>query len=210
MEIISISSQPREPGGKGVARRLRAAGRTPAVVYGHGIDNAVAISMDPRDLDRALDNPKRQNALVDLDVAGTTHRVLLREIQRHPVSRAILHLDFVAPKLDQAMVAAVPVRVTGKSVGVVTGGKLRKPYREVKLSALPAEIPAEIVLDVTELDHGDSIKASDMPMPEGASAVFDRDYVVVKVSKPRGLDEDFEEGEGEGETATEGEPEAEA
>lgn len=75
-------------------------------------------------------------------------------------------------------------------------GRIRKPYREVRLEALPAAIPAELVIDITDLDHEDSIMASEMKLPEGVRAIYDRDYVVVKVQKPRGrLDEDGEESE---------------
>ena len=184
---LKIQGMYREGRGKGPARRLRAAGRIPAVAYGHGIESPIALSVEPRALGAALQNPKGLNALFTLEIeGGGSHQVLVREIQRHKVSRALLHVDLVAPDLEKPITAPVPVRVTGKSIGVSMGGKLRTPYREMKLLAKPADMPAEVVLDITELDQGQTIMASEVALPEGVSAVYDRDYVVVKVVAPRG------------------------
>ena len=90
---------------------------------------------------------------------GPTHTVIVREIQRHPVSRKILHVDLVAPDLEQEIVASVPLKFVGKAVGVVTGGRLRTPYREIKLRARPANFPADVEADLTPLDHGDGMSA---------------------------------------------------
>jgi large subunit ribosomal protein L25 len=186
METLSLSIENRAPRGKCGARQLRRDGRTPAVAYGHGIEGSLAVSLDPKELDKGLDNPKGANALFDVELDGATRKVLVREIQRHPVKRHILHVDLVAPDLAREVVTAVPVRVVGKSIGIQTGGKLRKPYREIRIRALPANVPAEVVVDITPLDHDDAIKASELALPEGVAAVFDRDFVVVKVVKPRG------------------------
>lgn len=194
MDAIALSSTHRTPGGKGVARRLRAEGRLPAVLYGYGVEAPTHLSLDPKELDKALANPKGLNAVFTVEVDGKAHNVLVRELQRHPVSRKILHLDLVAADLDKPRVTFVPVDVTGKSIGVVTGGRLRKPYREVKLRAKPGDVPASIVVDITNLDHGDGVMASELNLPEGVEPVFDRDYVVVKVLKPRGK-KTAEEGE---------------
>lgn len=203
MDAIALSSTHRTPGGKGVARRLRAEGRLPAVLYGHGVETPTTLSLDPKELDKALANPKGLNAVFSVAVDGTTHHVLLREMQRHPVSRKILHIDLVAADLEKPLVAFVPVEFTGKSIGVVTGGRIRKPYREVKLRSKPADVPASITVDITPLDHGDAVKASELNLPEGVTPVFDRDYVVVKVLKPRGRKTAEEGGEGAVEAAAE-------
>jgi large subunit ribosomal protein L25 len=202
MELIPLSCSPREGRGKQAARQLRAAGHIPAVVYGHGIDETLSVAVDPKALKAALENPKGYNALLEVNVEGASkHVVLVREVQRHPVSRKFLHVDFVAPNLEVNLVSEVPVRTTGKSVGLITGGRLQTPYREVRLLSKPADIPIEILVDITSLDHGDSIMASEMSLPEGVAAVYDRDYVVTKVLKPRG--------EAEEETAAEAEDEDE-
>jgi len=188
MVAIALSSTTREGRGKGPARRLRAAGRVPAVIYGHNVEAAIAVSLDPKALDKALANPKADNALFEVSVDGeASHMVMAREIQRHPVSRAILHLDLVAPDLEKEMIGAVPFETTGRSKGVVLGGRLRTPYREIKLRSLPANVPASVQFDITELGIGATVHASDLTLPDGVAAVYDRDYVVVKVIKPRGV-----------------------
>ncbi len=206
----SINTNRREATGKGGARDIRVRGRLPAVIYGHGIESSISIDIDPRDLDRILQDPKGKNALVDLKVGQEHYQVLARELQRHPISRKIIHLDFISPDLEKFLVAEVPVVAEGRAVGVETGGKLRIPYREIKLSSLPAEIPAQVIVDVTELDHNQGVLASELNLPEGIKAVYEHDYLVVKVQPPRGLlDEDAEMEDGE-ETEDAEETEAEA
>jgi large subunit ribosomal protein L25 len=194
MELIPLSCSPREGRGKQAARQLRAAGQIPAVVYGHGIDETLSVALDPDALGAALENPKGFNALLEVNIADASkHVVLVREVQRHPVSRKILHVDFVAPDLEAVLISNVPVRTTGKSVGMITGGLLQTPYREVRLSSKPGDIPTEVLVDITHLDHGDSIMASEMVLPGGVSAIYDRDYMVTKVLKPRGKDDEEDE-----------------
>ncbi|MCA9559027.1 MAG: hypothetical protein KC583_10735, partial [Myxococcales bacterium] len=84
------------------------------------------------------------------------------------------------------VVSPLPEKIIGKSIGVTTGGRLRTPYREVRLKAKPSDFPASVTIDITNLDHNDAVMASQMPLPEGVEPVFDRDYVVVKVVAPRG------------------------
>lgn len=186
MDAIALSSTHRSPGGKGVARRLRAEGRLPAVLYGHGVESPTPLSLDPKEFSKALTNPKGLNAVFSINVDGTDYQVLAREMQRHPVSRQILHVDLVAADPEKLITTFVPVNFIGKSIGVVTGGRIRKPYREIKLRARPIDVPADITIDITPLDHNDAIHASDLALPEGVKPVYDRDYVVVKVLKPRG------------------------
>ncbi len=203
MQSESLSIEPRNPGGKGAARQLRRGGRTPAVVYGHGLKEPLHVSIDPAALSTALQNPKGANALFSVDCAGGTHSVMIREVQRHPVSRHILHVDLVAPDPERPLLLSIPVRLTGRSIGASTGGIVRNPSREVRLLVLPAIAPAAVMVDITDLDHGDSIMASELQLPEETRAVYDRDYVVVKIVKPRGQleDEKMDEGDGDGERA---------
>lgn len=195
MEAIALESTIRDGRGKGPARRLRAAGRVPAVVYGHNVEAPIAVSLDPKALDKALANPKEANALFQVSIdGGSDHTVMAREIQRHPVSRAILHLDLVAPDLEKQIITEVPFEVTGRSKGVVVGGRLRTPYRAIKLRSKPADIPAIVQVDITEMDIGDTLFVSGLDLPAGVEAVYDRDYVVAKVLKPRGVAKKAEEG----------------
>ena len=137
---------------------------------------------------KALENPKKANALmsVALDSGSDAHTVLVREIQRHPVRRNIMHVDLVVPNPEKQVVSTIPIRFEGKSVGVSMGGRIQMPYRQVQVSSLPADIPIDIVVDITTLDIGDMVKASGLGVPEGVSVVYDQDFVVVKVLKSRG------------------------
>ena len=156
--------------------------------------------MEERALAKALDNPKGQNALINLEIAdGDKHLVLVRELQRDPVSRRILHVDMVVHDLAVEIITSIPVTLTGRSTGVSLGGRLHKPYRDIKVQAVPEKVPVEVVVDITELDLGNSVMASQIQLPEGVTAIYDTDYVVVKVSEPRGKKEDAAETETEGE-----------
>jgi large subunit ribosomal protein L25 len=187
MESIALSSTPRTNFGKGAARKIRAAGSVPAILYGHGIDGSTSVTLQPRDLSKALDGPKGSNALIELSIeGGEKHSVLVREIQRHPVSRKILHVDLVAPNPETRQVAVIPVSFSGKCPGVALGGNLRTPYREIKVLAKAADIPAEIAVDVSTLSIGDGVMSSELVLPEGVSAVNEADFVIARVMKPRG------------------------
>jgi len=187
MEPITLAGQIRTTSGKGPNRRLRSAGRIPAVLYGHGLDESSSLSLDPRELGKALDNPKGANALITIDVeSGGNHTVLVREIQRHPVSRAFLHVDLVVPNPDLELVATVPVNFFGKSPGVSLGGRLRTPYRDIKLRSKPADIPAKVDVDLGAMNIGDTVMASDLALGDGVVAVYERDFIVAKVIEPRG------------------------
>ena len=190
METMTLTTQPRETGGKGPARRTRREGRTPAVVYGHQVEASLSVSLDPRELRTALANPKGANQLFDVSIGDATHKCFVREIQRHPVRREILHVDLVATDTAKPIISDIPVNIVGRSIGVQTGGKLRVPYREIKVSSLPAIIPACIELDVTEMDHDHTVRASDLELPDGVETIYEQDFVVVKIVPPRGRRED--------------------
>jgi len=188
MDTLLLNGTLREGIGKEANRKLRANGQMPAVLYGAGIEKSVSVALEPRQLVKALENPKKTNALMSVELGGDggTHTVLVREIQRHPVRRTILHVDLVAPDLTKSVVSVIPLRYTGKSIGVSMGGRLRTPYREVSVLSLPANIPAEIVVDITGLNIDDAVHASGLSTSEDFSVIYDRDFVVVKVQKPRG------------------------
>ena len=133
MQVITAST--REGLGKEAARKVRNGGKIPAVFYGFGTDNAVSISVDPQNIEKALSDPKGSNGYFTLELDGNENpnRVLIREIQRHPVTRRVLHVDLVAPNPTKEIVSAVPLRFEGRSIGVSMGGRMRKPYREVQV-----------------------------------------------------------------------------
>ncbi|MCB9523448.1 MAG: 50S ribosomal protein L25 [Myxococcales bacterium] len=184
---ITINANPRDGRGKSASRALRNDGRVPAVIYGHGVEAPQTVSLDPKDLQKAMEGPKGLNELFECVVeGGGTHKVLVRQIQRHPVKRNLLHVDLVAPDPNKTMQTMVPLAFVGKSIGVSMGGRLRTPYREVKVVAKPADFPGTIEINLTPMDIGFTLMASELSLPEGVTAIFDRDYVIAKVVKPRG------------------------
>jgi large subunit ribosomal protein L25 len=198
MEAIVLNGNTRSDTGKGACRRIRQGGHVPAVVYGHGVSDSISITLNERALVKALENPKGQNALINLEIAdGDAHTVLVRQLQRDPVSRRILHVDLVSHDLNVAISATIPVTLTGRSEGVALGGYLHKPHRDIKVISSPDKVPVEVVVDVTALGVGDFIQVSQLGLPDGVQAIYDTDYIVVKVGEPRGKKESVEDEEAE-------------
>lgn len=189
MGEISLAVETRSDSdrGKGAARRLRAAGRIPAVVYGRGHGN-VPVTLDPAELDNVIRTSHAgANTLIDLqgapEVAGRT--VLVKEIQREPVRGALMHVDLLEIDPDARLNVLVPVHLTGTSVGVTLGGVLDHALRAVELSCPGSSIPDEIVVDVTELEQGQSLHASDLQLPANAELLTQGEIPVVSVVAPR-------------------------
>lgn len=194
---VTLSASRRTGTGKGVARKLRATGAIPAIAYGHGLDSSISLSLSPRDLGKILSGPKGLNTLIDLTIDDDAPlKVLVRQLQRDAVSRKVLHIDLVVPDPTKMLVSTIPVKFTGRSIGVALGGRLRMPYREIKLESLPQNIPASIDIDLTPLDVGEQWMASGLELPEGVKLAAERDFVLCKCAKPRGKlksEEDEEE-----------------
>jgi len=178
-----LAAERREGRGKGPARRLRTKGLIPAVVYGPKGEPS-HLSVDPTLLLEAIDTPQRFNTLLTLQFEGTEKHVLFKDYQVDPVSRKLLHADFLEVQLDQAVTVEVPVVTTGKAEGQTQGGILTVAAHEILLEALPAKIPVRIEVDVTNLKIGQSIHVSELKPPEGCKFKFSTDYVVAFVAVP--------------------------
>lgn len=194
MSELSIEVALREGRGKGANRKLRADGRIPAVVYGHG-NEPVALSLDPVQLDRKIKaSHAGMNTLFDLtgegSVAGRT--VLVKELQREPVRGSLLHADLFEISADEQIQVAVPIHLSGDAAGVMMGGVIEHVLREVEISCLPRAIPDEIVADVAALEIGDSLHVSDLPLPEGIELITDASLSVVSVILPKVVEEETE------------------
>ena len=210
-----LAVEVREGTGKGPARRLRASGRVPAVCYGRGA-KSLGISLDPLALDQLLKGSTAgMNTLIALQVEGGGEYhgkpMLVKELQRNPVSRQILHADLYAVNLQEAIQVSVPIHLEGSPEGVKMGGILDQTLREVELECMPQAIPEELRLDVSELLIGQSLHVRDLAIPEGATLLSDLDLSVVTVATPAVEEEPVAEAV-EGEPVAEGEeaPEAEA
>lgn len=199
-----LKAAPRPGAGKGEARKLRAAGKVPGVLYGHGMD-AVPLVVDGRDLYHVLHTGAGSNVLVDLELDGQEHLVLAREIQRNHIRGQLLHVDFLAIRRDQRITVDVPVRIVGESVGVKTGGAVEHHLWDLHIECLPADVPDGIDADITELEIGDSLHVSDLSAPEGVTILTNLDELVVSVVQPQILKVEEEVPEAEVEALPEGE-----
>jgi large subunit ribosomal protein L25 len=178
-----VTAARREEKGKGPARRLRQKGLIPAVVYGRKSE-PTHLSVDPAALMDAIDTPHRFNTVLTLRMDATEKHVLFKDYTVDPVSRKLLHADFLEVKLDEPVKVEVPVVTTGRAAGQTEGGILSIAAHEIVVEALPARIPVKIEVDVTELKIGQSIHISELKPPEGCKFKFATDYVVAFVAVP--------------------------
>lgn len=189
MQRVELEVTGREATGKGAMRRMRAAGSVPAVVYGSGSEQMI-LSVDARALKHAI--RAGSNQLIDLKGAGKARLVLLKDLQRDPVSQDLVHADFFQVDTKKKIHVSVLVHLEGKPHGVEMGGVLEPLAREVEVECLPLEIPETFTLDVSALDIGDSLHASDLQLPVGATLLVDDDLSIVHVIAPRVVEEETE------------------
>jgi large subunit ribosomal protein L25 len=186
MEQITVQSSVRDLKGKGPNRRLRVAGRIPAVLYGHKSHN-MALEVDPKDIFKILQSDTGENTIFLLAVPGKEKiNVLIKEYQLEPVSHRLLHADFYEVAMDEVLEVDVPLEVIGEAYGVKTeGGLLDIVHRELRVECLPGDIPENIEVDVTELKIGDHIRVKDLKVSDKIKILDDPETVVVAVEHPR-------------------------
>ncbi len=193
MDLRKISASARDGRGKGEASRLRRTGRIPAVAYGKKLA-AQALAVSPEDLKGVLASEHGRNTVIELDVEGKNKlTVLLRDYQHHPVSRAILHADFVQIALDEPVDVQVPLETIGKAAGVVKGGILRQVFRRVPVRCLPQLTPVKIVHDVTELELDGHVPAKALKLPEGVIVRLPPEQTVIAVVTEKQAPEEEEQ-----------------
>jgi large subunit ribosomal protein L25 len=188
----TLNVEVRENAGKGVARKLRAAGRIPGVCYGAGA-RTLQIQLDPAALERALRaSSAGMNTLFGLQGAAelTGKSVLVKELQRDPVKGSLLHADLYAVDLTREIEVAVPLHLTGTAAGLMDGGIVDHQLREIMVACLPGAIPESLSLDVSALGIGDSLHVRDVTLPAGVKLVSDPDLSVVSVVAPAKAEEE--------------------
>jgi large subunit ribosomal protein L25 len=182
MANANLAAEARSESGKGAARKMRAAGRIPAVVYGHN-RAAESISIDARELERLLSHISAGSTVVELGMGGGTARTLIREIQRHPVRRHILHVDFQELVAGERITVSVPLVFVGTSIGVrEQGGIFEEMMRAVQITVDPASIPNHIDVDISKLTIGHPIHVRDLQLPAGVTVIDDADLTVCAVA----------------------------
>ena len=205
MAIVSFSATPRDATGKGAARQLRSRGQVPAVIYGHDI-KPQSLSLNARDLDKLLSHIQAESTVIEVTVDGHTSKTLIREIQRHPIKRQILHVDFQALVAGEKVTVSIPIVLVGIPEGVrLEGAVLDQTLRELEIEVDPSNIPDHVELDVTNMVIGDSFHVSDIKLPEGVEVQNDPETSVAVVAAPRAVIEETPAAE-----AVEGAPEAAA
>ena len=180
----TIHATARDGRGKGAARTTRRGGRIPGVLYGHG-EESVALSVDAAELKRLVHAISIENTIVDLDLGGSEpYKVLIRELQRHPVRDEFLHIDFFHVAMDEKLQVEIPIVLVGTPTGVKNkGGVLDHQLRELEVYCLPGNIPEKVELDVSALDIGDSVHVSDIRLGD-VEILTDADRAVVAVLAP--------------------------
>lgn len=197
MSNVEINAEVRSARGKGMARKLRRAGRIPAVLYS-AIQESTALVLNPDDVELLRRQPLGWNTPVQLVVDGLagTHLAMIKEMQRHPISRQLLHVDFLAIEATRRLEVEVYLQPVGVAKGMEFGGMINQMRRTVMVRCLAADIPASIDVDITELDVGDKLFIDEVAFPEGVELLEEERFPVLGITaKGMKAEEDEEEGE---------------
>jgi large subunit ribosomal protein L25 len=198
MSEYKLAAENRSDAGKGAARRLRASGRVPAVLYGHGT-KPQHLSVDARQFGQALRTDAGVNVLISLEVGRDQHLALAKEIQRHPVKGNLIHVDFIQVRRGEKVHVQVPVHLVGEAPGAREGGILDQDLYQLNVEAEVTAVPEAVEADVSGLAIGDVLRVADLKAPDGAVILDDPEASVVSVVAPT------VEAEPEAEEAEEGE-----
>ena len=202
----------RKTRGKSANHKLRQAGKIPATLYGQR--GNIQLEMTEESTRHILEKMSGMHELVPITVTDPsnqenwTAKVLLREVQKHPYKHKLIHLDFWELPETKPQVVRIPVHVTGESPGVISGGVLQMVVREIPVSCLPADIPSKLVVDVSQLEVGDSIKIQEVELPEKVFLSTEENYAIISIVG-RAPEEEEEVEEIEDEEGVEGDEEKE-
>ena len=185
MSELTIEVQKREKTGKGANRRARSGGLIPAVVYGGGKES-VSIEIDRKSMLDLMKKSGSENPIYLLKLGDSQRHAMIREVQTHPISRQVVHIDFQRVMMDQKIHVKVPVELVGTAYGVKTqGAVLDFVTREIEVECLPGDIPGHVELDVTGLHASQHAEARDVKLPEGVTLYDSPDKVIVSVAHAR-------------------------
>jgi large subunit ribosomal protein L25 len=185
MATAQLSASARSTSGKGAARSLRRDGRLPAIIYGHARE-PMSLSVPERDFVRLLERVAAENTVIELTIDGAMSRTLIREIQRHPVRRNVLHVDFQELVAGERMIVNIPIVLQGTPEGVRNnGGILSQVLQELECRVDPLNMPGHIDVDVSGIAIGHSIHVSEITIPEGVEVLDDPDSTIAVVAAPK-------------------------
>ena len=183
---VKLKAEPRDGTGRSAARKLKARGIVPAVIYG-GKLKSQALQVQERDINAMLSHASGENILVELEIAGekSNHTALLQEVQHSPVRGDVVHVDFHAISMDEKIEASVPLEAFGLATGVKNfGGLLEQNVRALAIECLPRDLPDKVTVDVSALNIGDAIHVRDIKLPDGVVAKVPADLTVFSVVAP--------------------------
>jgi large subunit ribosomal protein L25 len=194
---VDLQAEERNERGKNAARRLRASGMTPAVLYGEGNEagGSTALAVPTRIVDYTLHH-FGDNALYNIAIDGDTSTARVVDAQRDPVSGLLVHVDFAPVNMQEIIEVTVPLHVTGDAPGVEEGGVLQQVAYEIQVESLPGDIPQEITLDVSSLGMNENLTLGDLTLPEGVSLLSEPEEVAVTVTAPTEISEEEMEAAG--------------
>lgn len=189
MDFAKVNVEVRSGTGKGGSRKVRAAGKVPGVVYGRK-QEPVAVTFDEKELLTSLDKERRRNTVLTLTIAGDGGKseevtAMVREAQVNPLSRRLVHVDFLRVDLEQEVHVTVPLVLTGKAIGTTTGGNLHQSLHVISIAAKPAAIPTKLEADVSALEIGDALHVSDLKLGAGVRALLDPRDAIASVVAPK-------------------------
>jgi large subunit ribosomal protein L25 len=197
MAKASLTAQLRTDRGTGVARKLRQSGQVPAVIYGHGRE-AQSLVINNRDVDKLLSQIAAESTVIELTVEGRIAQTLIREIQRHPFKRHLIHIDFQELVAGEKVTVSVPLRFIGTPDGVrINGGILEETMHQVHIRVDPSSIPDHIDVDVTPLTIGHNLHIRDLVLPEGLTVLDEQGATICLVAAPKAAVEATPGAEGE-------------
>jgi large subunit ribosomal protein L25 len=177
-----LEAQPRTPGNKNDARRVRRGGKIPGVLYGAG-KNALSLTLDPRQVTRILHSATGHNTIFELALDGERTKAMIVDWQYEPIKGALLHIDLKRIAMDQKLKVNVPIVLRGEAAGVKQqGGILEQVLREVEIECLPGDIPSSIEADVTELVFGKVLRVSDLPKSNKFELITDENQTVAHIT----------------------------
>jgi large subunit ribosomal protein L25 len=181
-ELVETQPRPEQARTKNAARRVRAGGRIPAIVYG-AKKESVPVTVDPKQIGRILHSDSGHNSVFDLKVGNEQTKAMIVDWQYEPIKGTLMHIDLKRIAMDQALRVSVPVQLTGVPEGVKTqGGILEQVLREVEIECLPGDIPDHIELDVTSLVFGQVLRVADLPHSDKLKYVTDENQTVAHIT----------------------------
>jgi large subunit ribosomal protein L25 len=205
---VDLQAQERGERGKNAARRLRASGMTPAVLYGNGAGGSTALAIPTKIVDYTLHH-FGDNALYNINVDGDTSTARVVDAQRDPVSGRLVHVDFAPVNMRERIEVTVPLTVVGEAPGVEEGGVLQQVAYEIQVESLPGDIPQEITLDVSSLGMNENLNLGDLTLPEGVTLLSEPEEIAVTITAPTEITEEDMEAAGIVEEPTDEEEAAE-